>query len=100
MRAVRINFSLPLECFEGIPLCGAGFFLSDQKETKESPGAATRNFIALSAPPPDPHYGRAGGLALISDRKICERSHRLLLRKMEKILRGISNTVRLDGGKD
>ena len=33
-----VNFSLPLECFEGIPLCGAGFFLSDQKETKESPG--------------------------------------------------------------
>ena len=49
---------------------------------------------------PDPHYGRAGGLALISARKICERSHRLLLRKMEKILRGISNAARLDGGKD
>ena len=39
-----------MECFERIPLCGAGFFLSDQKETKGSPGAATRNFIALSAP--------------------------------------------------
>ena len=33
-------------------------------------------------------------------RKICHPSHRLLLRKMEKILRGISNTARLDGGKD
>ena len=49
---------------------------------------------------PDPYYGRAGGLALISARKICERSHRLLLRKMQRILRGISNTARLDGGKD
>ena len=33
-------------------------------------------------------------------RKICHPSHRLLLRKMEKVLRGISNTARLDGGKD
>ena len=58
----KINFSLPLECFERIPLCGAGFFLSDQKETKDSPGAATRNFIALSAPPPDPHYKSSAAL--------------------------------------
>ena len=48
---------------------------------------------------PDPHYGRAGGLALFALRKICHPSHRLLLRKMEKVLQGISNAARLDGVK-
>ena len=84
---------------ERISPCWASSFARGGKGTKTPPGRPRA--IPLRYPRrPGPHYGRAGGLALISDRKICERSHRLLLRKMEKILRGISNTARLDGSKD
>ena len=91
--------------------CWASSFARGGKGTKTPPGTAAgkaqKKFPAggifsalLCRLSPDPYYGRAGGLALISARKLCERSHRLLLRKMEKILRGKSNTARLDGGKD
>ena len=48
--------------FQDISPCGASFFLSDQKETKESPGAsfvrkALRLRLALSLTiPPDPRF--------------------------------------------
>ena len=68
-KVARPQAEYPLKQSRGFAAAAASFFLSDQKETKESPGGsfvrkALRLCLALSLTiPPDPHfYGSVEGV--------------------------------------
>ena len=69
------------------------------QRNQRSPGAATHDFIVLSAPPPDPHFPVSGGSGLTLVCKTCKRAHRLC--SSERTAQtGDNLSPRLDRGKD